>query len=120
MVGCDCTSGSKGPIFGGYILLFFHRMNTISFSFSSESDFPLFSWVHLETEDGPVSVGVIIVIVSVGGCEHVVGGWRIVPVLYFSYLLSIPLPLMSKRICILGLVHIVGYVFFGKCWYFLC
>ena len=55
-----------------------------SFYLSSESDFPMFSWVDLETKDGPVYGGVIMYILSVGGGEHVVGVWWDVPVLEFS------------------------------------
>ena len=66
------------------ILFCFYKVGIFSFYFSSESDFPLLSWVDLETEDGPVAGGVIIVIVSVGGDDPVGGGWRVVPVLVFS------------------------------------
>ena len=66
------------------IFFCFYTGGILYFYFISESYFPLFSWVDWKTEDGPLSGGVIIFIVSVGGGEPVGGGWRVVPVLVFS------------------------------------
>ena len=78
-----CPSGVQGPFWWWVYCYVFTQEESSPFILVQSLIF-LFSPGHLKTEDGPVSGGVIIVVVSVGGVEPVGGCWRVVPVLVFS------------------------------------